>query len=247
MKKRALYYHALNNLRLFLKSRRYRGTALCCPVCEFTAASFLPSPDGKRVNVRCPRCDSLERHRAQWLFGLQALSFTREKKITILHVTPEHCITARLLEQFPHARYRTSTFPKSSGADYSFDVQQIPLPDKSVDVIICNHVLEHVPDDRRALAEVYRILTDGGYAFLQVPLDAAIEKTDEDPAVATPEQRRLRFGQEDHVRQYGMDFTDRLLGAGFTVTVNKFWETMAPDECKRYAVTDREPVIIGRK
>jgi len=237
----------VTSIRLALKSRRYRGSIYHCPVCTFDASAFLPSPDGLRQNVRCPRCDSLERHRAQWLFGLNSLPYTGDSRFTLLHVTPEFCTTNRLLRLYPHMNYVTSMFPKHPLADYAFDLQQIFLPDQSVDVVICNHVLEHVPDDRLALAELYRVLSPGGYAFLQVPLDASTMLTDEDAAVVAPEERRIRFGQEDHVRQYGMDYAGRLAEAGFSVELKKFWETHAIEECRRYAVTDREPVVVCRR
>jgi len=247
MKSTAKLYHVVNRLRLRLKARAFRGNMFYCSLCGFNAKAFLPSPDGERPNVRCPRCDSLERHRAQWTFGLQTLPFTREQAFSVLHVTPEFCITDRLLSTWPRMRYRTAMFPQHPFADYCFDVQRISLPSESVDVVICNHILEHVPDDRAALDELYRVIKTGGFLFVQVPFDANREITFEDPSVVSAEKRRELFGQEDHVRVYGADFAQRPAQAGFSVTVVKFWETMSQTELVRQALTDREPVYICRK
>lgn len=243
----ARLYQCFTTIRLAVKARKFRGTALHCPLCGFGAASFLSSPDGKRQQVRCPRCDSLERHRAQWLYGLKALPYTADQNFTLLHFTPEFCTTRCVLKACPSVSYLTSAYPQQLKADYAFDVQRILLPDSSVEVVICNHVLEHVEDDHRALGELFRIPKPDGFAFIQVPVDPNRTETFEDASVTDPQERLRLFGQEDHLRVYGMDFEDRLRAVGFLVTVHRFWETMPQDECRRYALTDREPVFTARK
>src|SRR5690606_2967669 len=97
------------------------------------------------------------------------------------------------------------------------DVCDIPFRDEVFDVVLCNHVLEHVPDDHVALLEIYRVLRQGGWAILQVPIDSDLEVTFEDESIVDPEQRKMVYGQDDHVRQYGRDYPSRLRNAGFTV------------------------------
>jgi ubiquinone/menaquinone biosynthesis C-methylase UbiE len=97
------------------------------------------------------------------------------------------------------------------------DLTDISLQENSVDLVICNHVLEHVPDDALAMRELHRVLKPGGIAILQVPISTKLKLTDEDHRITSPEQREKRFGQYDHVRLYGSDYTDRLVAAGFSV------------------------------
>lgn len=99
------------------------------------------------------------------------------------------------------------------------DVTEISLPDASLDAIVCNHVLEHIPDDRRALSEFFRVLRPQGWAILQVPISLSLVHSIEDATANTPSKRFSIFGQEDHVRIYGRDYLDRLEQSGFTVTV----------------------------
>jgi SAM-dependent methyltransferase len=113
------------------------------------------------------------------------------------------------------------------------DITDIQFPDDSFDVIICNHVLEHVPDDRRAMREVYRVLAPGGWAILQVPIDRAMERTLEDPAIVAPEDRLRVYGDEDHRRLYGRDYVERLEDAGFEVRQDHFVSELSPTIIER--------------
>jgi SAM-dependent methyltransferase len=145
-----------------------------------------------------------------WLY-LDRLSDLWARPRRLLHFAPEPAIEAKLAGA-PNLTYTTCDI-EPGRAQLTIDAQQIDLPDASVDVIICAHLLEHVPDDRLAMRELRRILTDDGWAILQVPIFA--EHTDEDPTLTDPAERVRRFGQEDHVRVYGPDYYDRLREAGF--------------------------------
>jgi SAM-dependent methyltransferase len=127
----------------------------------------------------------------------------------------------------------------------AFDVMTIPKPDDSFDVVICSHVLEHVPDDRMAMREIRRVLDREGVAYLPHPVFPERAETWEDATIVTPEARRHAYGQEDHVRLYGRDFTARLEGAGFTVTVRPYADELSPAECERYGVYG-DPIYICR-
>jgi ubiquinone/menaquinone biosynthesis C-methylase UbiE len=127
------------------------------------------------------------------------------------------------------------------------DITQIEYPSESFDAIICSHVLEHVQDDRRAMSELYRVLKPGGWAVLQVPLSLSLEKTVEDPSVTSPEERHYRYGQEDHVRIYGRDYTERLEQAGFQVEKFSFAEEFGEGAAQRYGVIRDEKLFIGHK
>lgn len=127
------------------------------------------------------------------------------------------------------------------------DIMDIHYPDASFDAIVCNHVLEHVADDERALLELYRVLRPGGWALLQVPIDASKAETFEDPTVTDPRERERIFGQHDHVRIYGRDYVERLRAAGFSVRPDDFIDRVPQDFIEKYGLDKSEHVYLARK
>ncbi|MDP9159525.1 MAG: methyltransferase domain-containing protein [Acidobacteriota bacterium] len=123
-----------------------------------------------------------------------------------------------------------------NNVDVKMDISQIGYPDNTFDIIYCSHVLEHVPDDRKAMAELRRVLKPDGWAIILVPITG--ECTDEDPRCVHPEERLRRFGQEDHVRCYGLDYIDRLRSAGFSVTCIVPRDFLSPGEIQRMGITE---------
>lgn len=187
-----------------------------CPCCRTDAPAFLPFGIGiERPNARCPRCGSLERHRLLWLF-LQRRPALQRPALRLLHVAPEP-VLRRLFAAIPGVHYIPADLDARDGV--RLDITRLPLPDASLDAVVCNHVLEHVPDDRQAMREFRRVLRPGGWAILQSPVDARRAQTYENPDVLTPEDRLHHFGQADHVRVYGDDYPVRLREAGFSVEV----------------------------
>jgi ubiquinone/menaquinone biosynthesis C-methylase UbiE len=120
-------------------------------------------------------------------------------------------------------------------------------PDSTFDVVICCHVLEHIPDDKKAMSELFRVLRPGGWAVLQVPIGRAIDKTYEDASITDPKLREKAFGQHDHVRVYGMDYKERLGKAGFSVATYNCLELFGEDIVKRHALEPREDVYMCKK
>jgi len=120
------------------------------------------------------------------------------------------------------------------------DITSIPFGECTFDAILCNHVLEHIPDDRLAMSELYRVLKVGGWGVFQVPIDYARETTYEDSSITDPVEREKAFGQNDHVRWYGRDFPDRLESAGFTVSEDNFVMTLSKSDRTRYSVMETE-------
>ena len=187
-----------------------------CPLCgQRVEGSFAPGPGG-RPDASCPTCGSLERHRflALLLNGLTPWLLTSE---LVVDVAPSNH-TTHLLERLGVSPVLRLDF--DPGADHrNVDVQgsitDLPLAGSTADLIICFHVLEHVPDDLRAMKELSRVLKDGGIGLVQVPWRRTRE-TDEDVSAGIDERVR-RFGQADHVRYYGHDFESRLTGSGLNV------------------------------
>jgi SAM-dependent methyltransferase len=124
----------------------------------------------------------------------------------------------------------------------AMDITALQFPDESFDAVICHHVLEHIPDDRKALAELYRVMKPGGWGSISVPMKGAV--TLEDPSIVDPERRRQLFGQADHVRQYGWDFLDRLRAKGFTVRVFEKSELAEPFQLERLSVACETAVVL---
>jgi ubiquinone/menaquinone biosynthesis C-methylase UbiE len=117
-----------------------------------------------------------------------------------------------------------------------FDITDIPFETGTFDVILCMHVLEHVPNDRQAMAELYRVLNQRGWAILQSPIDTHRDRTFEDPTITSPRQRERLFGQDDHVRVYGRDYQARLESAGFAVSVDDYSQRLGPVRVQQCAL-----------
>jgi SAM-dependent methyltransferase len=165
----------------------------------------------------------------------------------VLHVAPEKQLAFRIAAQKP-ARYVKGDLSPVRGDIERLDVTAIGHADGAFDCVICNHVLEHVPDDARALRELWRVLKPGGFAILQTPYAAGLEKTLENqPEVMTPGQHREFYGQEDHVRLYGRDIFDRICAAGFVSEVKKHTDILQGTDAHFCGVNPKEPLFLFRK
>jgi SAM-dependent methyltransferase len=155
----------------------------------------------------------------------------RHKKV--LHVAPERCFEGRLKAALG-ADYLTTDLLDPHVME-RMDITEIRYPDESFDVIYCSHVLEHVPDDRKAMREFRRVLKKSGWAVLLVPITT--ESTVEDPSITDPAERLRLFGQDDHVRRYGPDYLDRLREAGFDVRVSAVPDVASREEAIQMGLT----------
>ncbi len=132
--------------------------------------------------------------------------------------------------------------------DVKADILDLPFPDESFDIIFCNHVLEHIEDDAKAMSELYRVMKPGGWGIFQVPMKNSLEKTYEDFTITDPKERQKHFGQYDHVRWYGMDYFDRLRNAGFETDANSYSQKFSEAEIKKYGLRSNEilPVVYKK-
>ena len=224
-----------------LRGRRYRGDLVECPCCEETFSRFLPHRG--RPRAKCPGCGSLERHRVLWLF-LERETDLFERPGALLHLAPEYALLRRL-SAVEGLRYVSGDLD-SALASQEMDVMDLPFDAGSFDFLICNHVLEHVDHDRRALAEIHRVLKPGGWAILMCPVDRRRARTLEDPAVITPAERHRVFGQSDHQRLYGRDYADRLAEAGFGVRAERYVEACGSSSVARFGLR-REDDAFGEE
>ena len=204
-----------------------------CPICGYRG---MFSPVKHKPEIWCPGCDSRPRHR------LLKLWMDREMRLPpgarVVHFAAEPWVGAEMAAR--GADYRTADI--NDKFELRLDITAIDLPSASVDMVIANHVLEHV-DDRAAFAELCRVLAPGGQAVITVPMIEGFDRTYQDPAHDTPEARRLHYGDAEHLRWYGRDFRDRFAAPGFTVTE---FAALEPDAA-RYALHRGEKVFIGTR
>jgi len=211
----------------------YWGNERYCPVCENASKRFGVYGVIPRRDARCVWCGALERHRFTWLYFMQKTDLFDGRPKKLLHISPEPAFEKEL-EQCLGSGYLTADLfdPR---AMVRMDVADVCSPDEMFDVIYCSHVLECVPDDRRAIREFYRALKREGWAIVLVSITA--EKTFEDPAVTDPAERVRLFGQVDRVRRYGTDFAERLKGAGFKVKVITPADFLSEEEVEHMGIS----------
>ncbi len=225
----------------------YLGRGRECPICGVRRRKFLPyGYVTSREDALCPRCLSLERHRLIWLW-LERHSDLFDSHPHILHIAPEVSLMRHFKRHYKEHKERYTTADLESPlADMHFDVQHIPFEARSIDVVICNHLLEHVVNDRLALRELYRILKPGGWGIMLVPEDRSRATTFEDDTITDAKERTRLFGQYDHRRIYGCDYDQRLAEAGFVVERIAVSDLLSPEERRRHAVGNDDLVVVRK-
>lgn len=216
----------------------YRGSGVVCPCCGSEFRSFAPF-HGRRE--QCPGCGSLSRHRL--LIRHLTDIHTDDGAAVVLHIAPEPAVALNLRRRLDLDYLSVDL--DSRYADLKADITSLPLDGSSIDWIICLHVLEHIENDRAAIAELHRVLRPGGVAILQVPIFG--EATVEDPSVTTPAGRLAAFGQHDHVRICGTDYINRIRDQGFTVSLEDWAEALSATERARIGVDVGEPFFVCRR
>lgn len=223
----------------------YRGNRYKDPIDGKRFRKFLPYGYGvQRPNVLSPSTLSLERHRLLWLYLTNETNLL-EQKIRVLHVAPEQAFYRRFKKN-PHWDYVTTDL-YSPLADVKADLCNLPFEDNSFDLVLCNHVLEHIPDDIKAMNELFRIMKKGGMGIFQIPLDVNRTLTFQDDSITDPVERTRIFGQYDHVRIYGMDYFDALRKIGFQVEENRYAQRLSMSEIEKYRIVKDEILPICRK
>lgn len=256
-KYRRLRYEWAETLRYYPELVLSLGRRLECPFCgwrfrRLRSAGFdYPVLKEQRVvgaschpDDVCPRCMSNARERFLYLY-LKNKTPVFTERLRLLHIAPEPHLAQRLRD-VGRIDYVTGDLMEQ-GVDVTLDVMMLPFPDDSFDLVICNHVLEHVGDDRVAMSELHRVLRPGRPALLQVPIAMALEETLEDPTAVTEAERIRLFGQRDHVRLYAAgDYMRRLEGVGFRVSLSRAVDCLGEAAVARYALLRDEPVFFCR-
>ena len=222
-----------------------RGNTYTDPIDGKSYRRFLPYGYAKvRENVLAPGTLSLERHRLFWLYLKNETTFF-SAPLRVLHFAPEQAFVQKFKKQ-KNLTY-TTTDLNSPIADVKADICDLPFKDNSFDFIICNHVLEHIPDDTKAMQELYRVLAPSGTAIMQVPYDAKRDITFEDNTITDQRERTRIFGQYDHLRVYGMDYFKKLSSIGFEVNALDYTSSMTSDDIERYRLCKGELLPVCKK
>ena len=242
-----------------------KGTQFTDPIDGKSFRMFLPYGYGnQRNNVLSPSTLSLERHRLLWLYLNNETDFFQSELDTdsslkqpksfklrdaetnsvlkVLHFAPEQAFY-KLFRNQKNIDY-TTTDLFSPLADVKADICNLPFSDNSYDVILCNHVLEHIPDDTKAMQELYRVLKPGGMGIFQIPQDLKRETTFSDDSIINQKERAAIFGQYDHVRIYGRDYFDQLRAIGFKVVEEDYTNKIAPELVEKYCLAKGEIIPV---
>lgn len=223
-----------------LKGSKYKD-----PIDGKSFRKFLPyGYEDQRENVLSPSTLSLERHRLLWIYLKNETGLFTDT-IKLLHFAPEQAFYNRF-RKMKNLEY-TTTDLNSPLADVKADICNLPFNDNSFDFILCNHVLEHIPDDTKAMQELYRVLKTGGTAILQIPQDLKRATTFEDNSITSRKERAKIFGQYDHVRVYGRDYFDKLRSIGFNVQEVDYTSSLTPSEIDKYRLATGEIIPVCTK
>ncbi len=222
-----------------------RGKRYTDPIDGKSFKAFLPyGYEHPRENVLSPSTLSLERHRLLWIYLQNETNFFKDN-LSVLHFAPEQAFYKRF-KKLKNINY-TTTDLNSPLADVKADICNLPFPDNSYDVILCNHVLEHIPNDTMAMKELYRVLKPGGWGVFQIPQDLNRSETFEDNSITDKKERARIFGQYDHVRIYGRDYFDKLRTIGFKVSEVDYTKKLPAKDVERYRLAKGEIIPIVSK
>jgi SAM-dependent methyltransferase len=241
--------YAFGNKKFCYICRRYSGK-----FCKFRKGLQSFSDHVRRLkvvgsdveNYSCPHCgcNDRERHLVMFFDKLKLWDKTKGKKI--LHFAPEKHFSEKILSYAPSLYVKADLFPRKRGIQ-KIDVTCIPYEENHFDVIICNHVLEHVYEDSVALSELFRVLNPSGFAILQTPYSVVLENSYQDPSINTDELRNNFYGQEDHVRVYGRDLFEKIKEAGFKLHIKRHSEVLPDIDPGFFGVNPDEDLVYVEK
>jgi len=232
--------HPRENLKAVLRtvdralpwSLLYRGDRVECPCCGGRFRSFRRHPG--RPGALCPRCHSLERHRLLWLW-LRERGEIFTERLDLLHFAPEIAFEPVLAAQ-SNLHYVPADLHPTTERQIRVDIMGLPFEDASFDVVLCNHVLGEVPDDRRAIAELHRVLRPGGRLITTNVINESLAETRPRPRrAARPGEGQLTGG---NIRLYGRDFPERLAAPGFDVEVVRYLDAIPEEQRERYGLRE---------
>ncbi len=253
----------IKKIYLTIRGVYYKGSTYQCPICNHKFRKMLPGGfdldvvrekgiigSGLRDNNICPYCQSTDRDRLVYLYIKNETKIFNQK-VRVLHISPEPSLYNNLIKRL-NISYFTGT-KYSEGIYYhkginSVDLLDLPFEAGEFDMVICNHVLEHINDDNKAISEIYRVTAFGGCAILQVPISNQLEVTYEDDLITDEKLREKHFGQFDHVRIYGKDYGSKLENVGFKVQLyTPYSNNSNKEELNQFALNKEEKLFVAHK
>lgn len=250
------YYIKIPYLYNYLRSIFYFGFKYQCIFCNGHFRKLLPigiNNDATKNIVGggyrfalCPRCHSTDRERLiYWYIVNKTNILHSQKTIKLLHIAPERNLQ-KAFKANNEMKYINGDLNPLI-AEKVIDITDINFENNYFDFIICNHVLEHVKDDKKAMRELFRVLKPGGEAILQVPMFKTMTKTFEDFSIVLSEERVKYFGQKDHLRIYGKDYKEKLESEGFKVKLYDIKNDINNKDIIKHGMNSEEILYIGCK
>lgn len=249
-----------NNIKKYINSVKlcaiFFGFKFYCPFCKKSLRKLLPRGNDTAVTKNiigmglrecyCPFCYSTDRERLLFIYLKRKTNlFNDKEKYKLLHFAPEKNL-ANIIRSKSNIDYLTADLYMEN-VMMKVDVSSIPFNDNYFDIIICNHVLEHVQDDLEAMKELYRVLKPNGWGILQVPISYSLDKTFEDPRISSAKDRIKYYGQKDHVRIYGLDYTKRLEKVGFKIKIINPKKEFGDFKIKFLGLISNEKIFVVNK
>lgn len=228
--------------RTFYRFLPYQGTAL-------DAQALMQAVGGvgsDLENFECPWCGCHDRERHLFLYMTAVGLFPSMSGMRVLHFAPEKRLSPLILGARPDSYTKCDLFPQTADV-MQVDILDTPFEDCTFDLVIANHVMEHVADDLEALREVFRVLKPEGYAILQTPFSSKLYRTWSDPGIDTDRARLQAYGQEDHVRLYGRDITERFESVGLASKVKRHIDLLVEVDANEVGVNEAEPFFLFQK
>lgn len=238
------------------------GNDYQCYCCHKRVGRFLPYRGGmKNISAEmirfdvigsdvehfsCPYCRSHDRERHLFMYFDKTLIWETFRNSSVLHFAPERNLARRIRSLGPKYYVKADLFPHSAEIVRE-DVTRLSFSDEMFDVVIANHVLEHVSDDTTAMKEVFRVLKPGGLAILQTPFSNILEVTSEDPMITSAAERLRAYGQEDHVRLYGTDLFTKIEATGLLSLVRTHEDILSDIDSSFFGVNQREPFFCYQR
>jgi SAM-dependent methyltransferase len=194
-------------------------------------------------NFFCPSCGAHDRERHLFLY-LERLGLMQVfKGAAVLHFAPEKQLAKIIGASGPQHYVKADLFPGDPSIE-KIDMLDIPYGAETFDVVLANHVLEHVSDDLKALSELRRVLKRGGTAILQTPFSARLMSTFFDSGINDDLSRRQLYGEENHMRLYGSDIFERFAAAGLKPDIRTHADTLPDVDSQRYGINPKEPLFL---
>ncbi len=232
-----------------------------CNICSHHLNRFIPYSDGRTIkttlpkvldtigsdtiNFECPWCGAHDRERHLLMYMDKSGLLDNLHNYEIMHFAPEKCLAKIIASQNPCLYIKCDLFPKATDIK-CVDILDIPYNNRSFDLVIANHILEHVTNDIQALSEIHRILKPGGYAILQTPFSPRLHSTWSDEGISSEDARLIAYGQNDHVRLYGKDIFDRF-AKDLEPQIQQHKTTLPQLDSYTYGVNIDEPFFLFKR